>query len=127
MFTLFSKGDFNTLEKYLKKSLGRNYRSVLERYGQMGVQALAAATPVDTGRTASSWTYDIIENESKGTMSIEFRNTNINKGVNIALILQYGHATRNGGYVAGRDYINPALQPIFDKLAEDAWKEVTAL
>ena len=127
MFTLFSKGDFNTLEKYLKKSLGRNYRSVLEKYGQMGVQALAAATPVDTGRTASSWTYDIIENESKGTMSIEFRNTNINKGVNIALILQYGHATRNGGYVAGRDYINPALQPIFDKLAEDAWKEVTAL
>lgn len=127
MFTLFSKGDFNTLEKYLKKSLGRNYRSVLEKYGQMGVQALAAATPVDTGRTASSWTYDIIENESKGTMSIEFRNTNIIKGVNIALILQYGHATRNGGYVAGRDYINPALQPIFDKLAEDAWKEVTAL
>lgn len=127
MFTLFSKGDFNTLEKYLKKSLGRNYRSVLERYGQMGVQALAAATPVDTGKTASSWTYDIVENESKGTMSIEFRNTNINKGVNIALILQYGHATRNGGYVAGRDYINPALQPIFDKLAEDAWKEVTAL
>lgn len=127
MFTLFSKGDFNTLEKYLKKSLGRNYRSVLEKYGQLGVQSLAAATPVDTGRTASSWTYDIIENESKGTMSIEFRNTNINKGVNIALILQYGHATRNGGYVAGRDYINPALQPIFDKLAEDAWKEVTAL
>lgn len=127
MFTLSSKGDFNTLEKYLKKSLGKNYRSVLEKYGQLGVQSLAAATPVDTGRTASSWTYDIIENESKGTMSIEFRNTNINKGVNIALILQYGHATRNGGYVAGRDYINPALQPIFDKLAEDAWKEVTAL
>lgn len=125
MFTLFTKGDFNTLEKYLKKSLGKNYRDVLDQYGQMGVQALAAATPVDTGKTASSWTYKIVE--SDGQISIEWMNTNINRGVNIAIILQYGHATRNGGYVAGRDYINPALQPIFDKLADAAWKEVTAV
>lgn len=125
MFTLSSKGDFKTLEKYLKKSLGKNYRDVLDQYGQMGVQALAAATPVDTGKTASSWTYKIVE--SDGQISIEWMNTNINRGVNIAIILQYGHATRNGGYVAGRDYINPALQPIFDKLADAAWKEVTAV
>lgn len=125
MFTLSSKGDFKTLEKYLKKSLGKNYMDVLNQYGQMGVQALAAATPVDTGKTASSWTYKIVE--SDGQISIEWMNTNINRGVNIAIILQYGHATRNGGYVAGRDYINPALQPIFDKLADAAWKEVTAV
>ena len=89
----------------------------------MGVDALAAATPVDTGKTAASWTYEI--EKKNGSYSIVWLNTNVNKYVNIALILQYGHGTRNGGYVKGRDYINPAIQPIFDKIAEDAWREVT--
>lgn len=125
MFFLTSKGDFKTLEKYLKKSLGRDYRSVLEKYGQQGVQALAASTPIDTGETASSWDYRIIEGD--GTLSVEWINTNVNNGVNIAIILQYGHGTGTGGYVVGTDYINPALQPIFDELAEAAWKEVTSI
>lgn len=118
------KGDFSKTEKFLKKSLGRDYRSVLERYARQGVSTLSAATPVRTGRTASSWRYNITQTD--GGISIEWHNDNINKGVNIALILQYGHGTRNGGYVVGRDYINPALQPIFDQMAEAAWKEVTS-
>lgn len=119
------KGNFKKTEKLLKKSLGKDYRGILEKYGQRGVSALAAATPIDTGDTAACWDYDIIQNGSN--ISIVWNNYNINKGVNIAVILQYGHATRNGGWVEGRDYINPALQPIFDKLAEEAWKEVTRL
>ena len=97
---------------------------VLEKYAQQGVAALSAATPIDSGRTAISWEYEIIQNDS--SISILWKNINTNKGVNIALILQYGHGTRNGGYVSGRDYINPALQPIFDKMADAAWKEVTS-
>lgn len=124
MLQLSSRGDFNTLEHYLEKSLGRDYMSVLHKYGQLGVQALSAATPVRTGKTASSWSYKI--EESKGSLSIIWTNSNVNKGVNIAVILQYGHGTRNGGYVVGRDYINPAIQPIIDDLAEAAWKEVTS-
>jgi len=125
MFSLSHKGDFKNLEKFMQKSLGRDYMSVLESYGQRGVQALSAATPVDSGETASSWRYEI--DKTNDGISIRWENTNINDGVNIAIILQYGHGTRNGGYVAGRDYINPALQPIFDELAEAAWKEVTSL
>ncbi len=98
---------------------------VLERYGLRGVEALSAATPVRTGMTAISWSYDIVQNEDG--YSIIWKNDNINKYVNIALILQYGHATRNGGYVQGIDYINPALKPIFDELAKAAWKEVTRI
>lgn len=116
------RGDFKQTEKLLKKSLGRDYMSVLEKYANQGVAALSAATPVDTGLTASSWGYRIIQNE--GNISIIWENSNVQKGINIALILQYGHGTRNGGYVSGRDYINPALQPIFDKMADAAWKEV---
>lgn len=125
MFSLSSKGNFDTLEHYLKKSLGEDYLSVLDKYGQQGVQALSAATPVRTGLTASSWNYKIVKKD--GAISVVWNNTHINKGVNIAVILQYGHGTRNGGYVVGRDYINPALRPIFDALAEAAWKEVTSL
>lgn len=126
MISFQSKGDFKKTEKFLKKSLGRNYRAVLEKYGQRGVLALSAATPFDTGLTASSWKYDIIQ--EKGGMSVVWSNTNIQKGYyNIALILQYGHGTRNGGYVVGRDYINPVLQPIFDELADAAWREVTEI
>lgn len=124
MISFKQKGDFSKTEKFLKKSLGRDYRSVLEKYARQGVVALSAATPVDTGLTASSWSYEIIQNESG--ISVEWHNSNINRGVNIALILQYGHGTRNGGYVVGRDYINPALRPIFDDMANAAWREVTS-
>lgn len=118
------KGSFSKTEKLLKKTLGKDYRSILEKYGRDGVTALALNTPMESGETAASWDYEIIQNES--SISVVWTNSHVNKGVNIAIILQYGHATRNGGYVQGRDYINPALQPIFDRLAEAAWKEVTS-
>lgn len=124
MIRIKQSGDFKKTEKFLKKSLGRNYIDVLEKYGQQGVSALSASTPVKTGLTASSWSYRIIQNE--GSISISWENSNIQNGINIALILQYGHGTRGGGYVTGIDYINPALKPIFEKMADAAWKEVTA-
>lgn len=102
--------------------LNRDYLNVLERYGKAGVSALAAATPKDSGNTAASWTYEISHNRTSS--SITFVNANIQNGVNIAIILHYGHGTGNGGYVVGRDYINPAVRPVFDKIAEDAWREV---
>jgi hypothetical protein len=117
------KGDFSKTEKLLTKSFGKNYMNILERYGKLGVKMLSANTPVDTGLTAASWSYRIEQNKSN--ISVVWYNSNINKYVNIAIILQYGHATRNGGWVQGRDYINPALQPIFDAMADAAWKEVT--
>lgn len=125
MISFRNKGDFSKTEKFLKKSLGKNYRGILEKYAKMGVAALASATPVDSGETAASWDYEIIQNEGK--LSVIWKNYHIEKGVNIAVILQYGHATRNGGYVEGIDYINPALRPIFDDLANAAWKEVTSV
>lgn len=123
--TFRHKGDFSKTEKFFNALLKLDYINVLERYGKAGVAALASATPKDDGTTASSWNYEITHGRKE--TSIAFTNSNINKGVNIAIILQYGHGTRNGGYVAGRDYINPAIQPIFDKIANDAWKEVTNL
>lgn len=125
MITFRQKGNFKKTEKLLKKSLGRDYISVLKKYGEYGVRALSAATPIETGVTAMSWNYEIIQNDS--SISVVWNNTNIHKGINIALILQYGHATRNGGWVEGVDYINPALRPIFDDLADKAWKEVIRL
>jgi hypothetical protein len=125
MISIRSKGNFSNTEKLLKKSLGRKYLSVLHKYGKQGVDALMMTTPIDTGRTAASWYYEIIQNE--GQFSIVWKNSNIKNGINIAVILQYGHATKNGGYVRGIDYINPALQPIFDQLADAAWKEVTSI
>lgn len=123
MITIKQKGDFKNTEKLLSRATRINLRNILNRYGEMGVNALAAATPIDTGKTASSWGYRLeIGNESS---TIVWTNSNVNKGVNIAIILQYGHGTRNGGYVKGRDYINPAMKPIFDDLASEAWKEVT--
>lgn len=118
------KGDFKKTIKFLNAITGVQIRKILEKYGQMGVDALAAATPVDTGKTAASWTYEL--EMTKDSYVITWLNTNVNNHVNIALILQYGHATRNGGYVAGRDYINPALQPVFDQIASEAWREVTS-
>lgn len=120
--TFTHRGNFNNTEKFFNKLLGKDYLNVLERYGQIGVDALSSATPKDTGLTASSWSYEITHNGENS--SIIFTNSNIQNGCNIAILLQYGHGTRNGGYVQGRDYINPAIQPIFDRIASDAWKEV---
>lgn len=125
MIHIKQRGDFSKTEKFLKKSFGRDYIGVLEKYGQQGVAALSAATSIDTGLTSISWSYEIIQNDD--SISIVWENSNVQKGVNIAIILQYGHGTRNGGYVSGRDYINPALKPIFDKMADAAWKEVTRI
>lgn len=123
MITFKHKGDFSRTEKFLVNVKFSKIRQALEAYGRKGVAALAAATPVDTGKTASSWSYTI-ETTPTG-YSIFWSNSNVKDHVNIALIIQYGHATRNGSWVEGRDYINPALQPIFDQMADAAWKEVT--
>lgn len=117
------KGNLKKTTKFLERTLKGDYLKNLDKFGREGVAALALATPVDTGKTAESWDYRI-EKTNDGT-KIVWTNSNVNKGVNIAIILQYGHGTRNGGYVQGRDYINPAIRPIFDKIADDAWKEVT--
>ena len=119
------KGDFSKSFRYLERVKGAVRLSDLDKYGREGVAALASATPVDSGLTASSWYYTI--EQGNGSAKISFHNSNIQNGVPIAIILQYGHATRNGGWVQGRDYINPAIQPIFDKIANDAWREVTKL
>lgn len=125
MISLKVKGDFKKTERYLTRVRKVPIRNVLEKYGKKGVQALASATPLDTGETAGAWSYEI-ENKN-GSYSISFVNSNVNKGVRIAIILQYGHGTGTGGWVEGRDYINPAIQPIFDELTEEAWREVTKL
>lgn len=123
MIVVKHSGNFDKTERFLKKmSKGDIFKS-LDRYGQKGVSALAAATPRDSGKTASSWSYEV--QMGSDSYSIIWSNNNTNKGVNIAVILQYGHGTRNGGFVQGRDYINPAMRPIFDEIAEEAWKEVT--
>ena len=122
MIKIRQKGDFKKLTSFLERAKDSLNIGVLDKYGRKGVAALSSATPVDTGLTASSWFYKI-ENKN-GVAKIEFHNSNIQNGVPIAVILQYGHGTRNGGYVVGRDYINPAIQPVFDELAKNAWKEV---
>lgn len=123
MITIRQKGDFKKTERFLTRAQRINLRNVLTKCGEVGVEALRQATPSDTGKTANSWSYEVVIGD--GSSSVFWSNSNVNKGVNIAIILQYGHGTRNGGYVKGRDYINPALQPIFDEIAETAWKEVT--
>ena len=125
MITFRQDGDFSKLTSFLEKSKELFNVGILDKYGRKGVEALAAATPIDSGETANSWYYRI-ENRN-GSAAISFYNSNIQNGVPIAIILQYGHGTRNGGWVEGRDYINPALQPIFDELAKEAWKEATKL
>lgn len=124
MIQFVHKGDFSKTSKFLERALEAIKLGQLDKYGRMGVDALAAATPVDSGATAASWNYSIERNGS--SVSIVWSNSNVNKGVNIALILQLGHGTGTGGYVQGRDYINPAIQPIFDQIADSAWKEVTS-
>lgn len=125
MIRFRQKGDFSKLTKFLERAKEAVKIGDLDKYGREGVAALASMTPMDSGETAASWYYKI-ENQN-GVARILFCNSNINDGVPIAIILQYGHGTRNGGWVEGRDYINPAIQPIFDKIANNAWREVTRL
>ena len=124
MISFRHKGDFSKLTEFLEKSSNSEIVDVdiLDIYGQAGVAALASATPIDSGLTASSWYYEI--NRGRGSITISFHNSNIQNGVPIAIILQYGHGTGTGGWVQGRDYINPAIQPIFDEIVKNAWKEV---
>lgn len=122
MIRFQQKGDFSRLNGFLERAKEAIKIGDLDKYGREGVNALRYMTPVDTGKTANSWYYTIIR--KSGSVEIRFNNSNIQNGVPIAIILQYGHATRNGGYVHGRDYINPAVRPIFDKIASEAWKAV---
>ena len=122
MISFRQKGDFSKISKYFEKMKEAAKIGVLDKYGREGVAALSSATPVESGKTASSWSYEI--ERQNGAVSIVFKNSNVNKGVPIAIILQLGHGTGTGGWVEGRDYINPAIQPIFDKLANEAWEEV---
>lgn len=119
------KGDFSRLDKYLENVKNAVKLGKLDQYGRQGVEALESATPKDTGFTSKSWSYMV--NNTKNSMVLEFHNTHINLGVPIAIILHYGHGTRQGGYVPGFYYITPAISPIFDRLTEDTWKEVTSL
>lgn len=128
MITFNHKGNFDNTERFFKKgeSVTAIYQYVLEKYGQMGVQVLSSATPKDTGETADSWYYTIFHGKRKSV--IAWHNRHISEeGTPIAIMLQYGHGTGTGGYVQGRDFINPAIQPIFDKMADDVWKVVTSL
>ena len=125
MISFRQKGDFSKTNSFLKNMKRNAYLRILDGYGKQGVAALASATPVDTGLTASSWYYTI--DRTANSVSIVFHNSNVQNGVPIAIVLHYGHATGTGGWVQGRDYINSAIQPIFDKLANEAWREVTKL
>ena len=117
-------GGFTKTERFLNRMKRREYLNVLDEFGRDGVQALRNATPVDSGATAEAWDYEI--KRTRNFTEIVWTNSNINDGVPIAVILQYGHGTGTGGYVQGRDYINPAIRPVFDKIAEKAWKVVTS-
>lgn len=131
-----TSGDYKNITKYLKRENKiQKIGKILEEYGKRGCEELAAATPVDSGLTADSWTFKIRVNPANQTATLEFWNTNSvsspnyrkGRSVPVALLIQYGHGTRNGGYVQGRDYINPVLQPLFDDIAENVWKEVTSV
>ena len=123
MITFRHKGNFSKAQRYLERAKGAVRLGILDKYGREGVNALASATPVESGETARSWSYEV-SYDSRGA-TLTFSNSHINQGVPIAIILQYGHGTGTGGWVQGRDYINPAIRPIFDELANEAWKEVT--
>lgn len=124
MIRVKAKGDFKNTELFLKKHTdNRNIMAILDKYGARGVELLRQATPVDSSKTATSWGYEV-ETDGKGEYRIQFTNSNVNSGVNIAIILQYGHGTRNGGYVKGRDYINPALKKAFEEMRNELIKEV---
>lgn len=117
-------GKFTKTERYLRKLKGHKFTNILNKYGRMGVEALAASTPIDSGETAKSWDYQISYED--GQIAISWTNSHFNEGVQIAVVLQYGHGTGGGGYFRGRDYINPTMRPVFDNIAEEAWKEINS-
>lgn len=119
------RGDFSKTKRYLRKLKEKNYRPILERYANEGLRILQSATPEDTGVTADSWSYKIVINRSK--FSIQWLNNHTNNGIPIVILLQYGHGTRGGTFVEGRDFINPGMKPLFEKISEEIWKEVTSL
>nr|DAJ37265.1 MAG TPA: type I neck protein [Caudoviricetes sp.] len=123
MITIESQGDWKMTRNWFDKMTKLDLALIMNQFGKEGVSALAAATPSRSGLTSKSWNYEVTRNGNN--WKITWTNSNVNHGVNIAVILQYGHGTRNGGYVVGRDYINPAIRPVFDKIAKKAWKEVT--
>lgn len=125
MINFKHKGDFSNTKRYFERVKAAARLKILEEYGRKGVAALSAATPVETGLTASSWYYKITGDGSSSTIS--FHNSNVQNGALIAILLQYGHGTGTGGWVQGRDYINPAIRPVFDEIANKAWEEVTKL
>lgn len=125
MIKFRQKGDFSKLTRFLERAKNAINLGDLDKYGREGVAALSSATPIDSGLTASSWYYKI--NRKNGSVVIDFYNSNVQNGVPIAIIIQYGHGTGTGGWVEGRDYINPAIRPVFDKIANNAWREVTKL
>lgn len=122
MIEVKASGDFRNTEAFLASMKQGEVFSVLERYGQAGVDALSQATPVNTGLTATSWTYEVVR--KNGKYQIVWHNTNVESGIPVAVLIQYGHATGTGGWVEGEDYINPAIQPLFDKIADDVWERV---
>ena len=122
MITFTHKGDFKNTERFLTNVKKNEYFRILNRWGQIGVTALSNATPIDTGLTASSWSYTV--RFSKGMCFLSWHNSHIVDNVQIAIILQYGHATKAGTFVQGRDYVNPAMQAVFDKIADGVWEEV---
>ena len=125
-FITFShKGNFSKTESFLKKAKEKAFYKHLDEYAKTGVQALKEHTPIDSGKTANSWTYEV--KVDKNSAEIIWMNTNTNNGENIAILIQYGHGTGTGGYVHGKDYINPAMRPVFEEIAENIWKEVTEL
>lgn len=123
MITFKQEGNFNKSKKFMNRALVANYRDILDHYGREGVIALSSATPIESGATALSWNYEV--HSSRGTHKIVWTNNNLSNGIPVAILIQYGHGTRNGGYVQGIDYINPALTPIFKALSDALWREVT--
>ena len=125
MITITQKGDFSNTERYLARLKSAQLFAVLSKYGTLGQNALSNATPVESGRTAASWSYSI--QQRPGYYSIRWHNSHIEDGIPIAVILQYGHGTGTGGYVQGRDYIMPAIRPVFDQIVAEAMREVTRI
>lgn len=125
MITFSHRGDLAKTRRFLSKAKNINYRPILERYASQGLHALQSSTPVDTRLTADSWSYEIVQ--TRAGLSIYWKNKNLVDGVPVVILLQYGHGTRTGGYVQGRDFINPAMRPLFNTIADNLWKEVTSL
>ncbi len=125
MIKFSSRGGFDNTERFLKRSKEADYRRILEKYALEGVQVLGSATPEDTGQTSESWSYQIVKT-NKG-FKIHWLNDNVRDGVPIVILLQYGHGTRSGTFIEGRDFINPVMRPLFEKISENLWKEASNL